>query len=81
MKVPSLGPEGPLEEGMATHSSILACRILWRVEPGRQQSIHHNETQLKQLGIHTQVVLHVSEAVPEVNEDLCQFRKNIPRWN
>ena len=27
MQVPSLGQEDPLEEGMATHSSILACRI------------------------------------------------------
>ena len=37
--VPSLGWEDPLEEGMATHSSILAWRILWREEPGRLQSI------------------------------------------
>ena len=29
----------PLEEGMATHSSILAWRILWTEEPGRLQSI------------------------------------------
>ena len=28
MKVQSLGREDPLEEGMATHSSILAWRIL-----------------------------------------------------
>ena len=27
--VQSLGREDPLEEGMATHSSILAWRILW----------------------------------------------------
>ena len=27
-QVQSLGPEDPLEEGMATHSSILARRIL-----------------------------------------------------
>ena len=27
MQVPSLGGEDPLEEGMATHSSILAWRI------------------------------------------------------
>ena len=27
MQVQSLGLEGPLEEGMATHSSILAWRI------------------------------------------------------
>ena len=29
----------PLEEGMATHSSILAWRILWTDEPGGLQSI------------------------------------------
>ena len=28
-----------LEEGMATHSSILAWRIPWAEEPGRLQSI------------------------------------------
>ena len=28
-RVQSLGPEDPLEEGMATHSSILAWRIPW----------------------------------------------------
>ena len=37
--VPSLGPEDPLEEGMATHSSILAWTILWTKEPVRLQSI------------------------------------------
>ena len=35
----SLGQEDPLEEGMATHSSILAWRIPWTEEPGRLQSI------------------------------------------
>ena len=34
-----LGQEDPLEEGMATHSSILALRIPWKEEPGRLQSI------------------------------------------
>ena len=29
--VPFLGWEDPLEKGMATHSSILAWRILWTV--------------------------------------------------
>ena len=29
-----LGWEAPLEEGMATHSSILAWRIPWTEEPG-----------------------------------------------
>ena len=31
----SLGWDDPLEEEMATHSSILAWRILWTGEPGR----------------------------------------------
>ena len=37
--VGSLGWEDPLEEGMATHSSILAWRIPWREEPGGLQSM------------------------------------------
>ena len=32
--VRSLGQEDPLEEGMATHSSILAWRVPWKEEPG-----------------------------------------------
>ena len=39
MQVRSLGREDPLEEGMATHSSILAWRIPWTEEPGRLQSM------------------------------------------
>ena len=35
--VQSLGQEDPLEEGMATPSSILAWRIPWREEPGGLQ--------------------------------------------
>ena len=31
--------EDPLEEGMATHSSILARRIPWTEEPGGLQSV------------------------------------------
>ena len=33
----SLGWEDPLEEGMATHSSVLAWRIPWAEEPGGLQ--------------------------------------------
>ena len=36
---PSLGGEDPLEEGKATHSSILAWRIPWTEEPDGLQSI------------------------------------------
>ena len=38
MWVRSLGWEDPLEEGIATHSSILAWTIPWREEPGGLQS-------------------------------------------
>ena len=38
-RVRSLGREDPLEEGMATHSSILAWRIPWTEEPGGLQSM------------------------------------------
>ena len=37
--VPSLGRKDPLEEKMATHSSILAREIPWIEEPGGLQSI------------------------------------------
>ena len=33
------GQEDPLEKGMATHSNILAWRILWTEEPGGLQSM------------------------------------------
>ena len=39
MWVQSLGWEDPLEEEMATHSSILAWRIPWREEPGGLQTV------------------------------------------
>ena len=35
----SLGWEDPLEKGKATHSSTVAWRIPWTVEPGRLQSM------------------------------------------
>ena len=39
MQVRSLGQGDPLEEGMATHSSIFAWRIPWTEEPGGLQSL------------------------------------------
>ena len=36
-RVRSLGREDPVEKGTATHSNILAGRIIWREEPGRLQ--------------------------------------------
>ena len=36
-QVQSLGLEDPLEKEMATHSNILAWRMIWKEEPGRLQ--------------------------------------------
>ena len=51
MWVRSLGQEDPLEEEMATHSSILAWRIPWTGEPGRLLSmgVTKNQTRLSNL--------------------------------
>ena len=38
MQVRFLGQEDPLEEDMATHSSVLAWKIPWTEDPGRLQS-------------------------------------------
>ena len=42
--VRSLDWKDLLEEGMATHSSILAWRMTWTKEPGGLQSWGHNES-------------------------------------
>ena len=46
MQVGSLGPEDPLEEKMATYSSILAWRIPWTEEAGRLQSRASQESNM-----------------------------------
>jgi len=40
--IASLGQEDPLEEGMATHSRVLAWRIPWTEKPGWLQSMGLN---------------------------------------
>ena len=39
-RIRSLGQEDSLEEGMATHSIILASRIAWTEEPGGLHTVH-----------------------------------------
>ena len=51
MQVQSLGQEDPLEEGMATHTSILPGESPWTEDPGGLQSIgsqrvRHNRSDL-----------------------------------
>ena len=54
--VPSLGCEDPLEKEIATHSSILALRILWTEDLGGLQSmelqkVRHNWATNKEIYI------------------------------
>ena len=42
-RVPSLGQEDALEEGLATHSSVLAWRIPGTGEPGELHPWGHKE--------------------------------------
>ena len=52
--VQSLGWEDPLEEGIATHSSILAWRIPWTEEPGGLQFVGYKELdETEQLSLFT----------------------------
>ena len=45
MQILSLGGEDPLEEGMATHSNILAWEIPRTEEPGGLQSMDSQKSQ------------------------------------
>ena len=48
MQVPSLGQGDPLEEGLTTHSNILAWRIPWTEEAGGLQPMgSQSRTRLK----------------------------------
>ena len=71
MWVWSLGWEDPLEEEMATHSSIIAWRIPWTEEPGRvtksDQRVTKSQTGLKWLSTHINTV--------EENPDRKNIRK------
>ena len=53
MRVQSLGQEDPLEEGMATHSSILAWRV--PMDKGAWQAIVHRVAELDM----TEVTAHM----------------------
>ena len=44
MRAQSLGREDLLEKEMATHSSILAWKILWTEKPGRLRSLGSQES-------------------------------------
>ena len=64
--VPSLGGEDLLEKEMATHSSILAWKILWMEEPGTLQSMGLQKSRLNSTTQNTFLSL-VSVGSPEAD--------------
>ena len=57
---------------MATHSSILAWRILWSEEPGRPQSMGHKESdRIEWLSTH--MAIKILPTVKKKNLQLLQF--------
>ena len=64
--VQSLGLEDPLEEEVATHSSILVGPVPWTEEPGRLQSMGHQESHMtEQLSVHA----HTHTDKGQTNQD------------
>ena len=60
----SLGWEDSLEEGMATHSSILAWRIPWPEKPGGLESIGSQRDMTEAtLYTHTHTHTHITESL------------------
>ena len=85
--VQSLSREDPLEEGMATHSSILAWRIPWIEEPGGLQSMgsqtirHDWATKHKHNTDLTQSLTHLTaEADHKICENVKGPKKQKQSW-
>ena len=62
MCVQSLGQEDPLEEDMATHSSIFAWRITQRSLVGYSPLVAQSWTRLKQLRTHALAIIFTDRA-------------------
>ena len=82
--VQSPGREGPVEEGMAAHSSALAWEIPWMEEPGRLQSTGSTESDMTEQrnnkGCYTYflfVCLFVSQERQECSRCLCMLQKTV----
>ena len=82
MWVRSLGWEDLLEEGMATHSSILASRVPWTADPRRLQSLGVTESQtlLKRLSTESEWLLSKDTFVQQVAIELLLYLKSCA-WN
>ena len=71
--VQSLGPEDALEKEMATHSCILAWKILWTEEPGRLQSMGSQRVGYDRATTHTHT--HTGHMCSALIDTAKQFSK------
>ena len=76
----SLAWEDPLEEGMTTHSSILAWKSPWTEEPGRLQSMGSQSQKWLSTARHTYTHIHIHICIyicmhifPKRRKALCSF--------
>ena len=77
-EIRSLGPEAPLEEGMATHSNILAWRISWTEEPGGLQSMMSKEwNTTKRLTLPVTAERLAGDTAPASGPE-CDFGASLP---
>ena len=82
IQVRSLDQEDPLEEKMATHSSILAWEILWTEEPSGLQSMGHKESDTtEQLNHHHLCHFSTSHFPNEANPSLSCSGVMMGSWN
>ena len=79
MRVWSLSQEDPLEEGMATHSRILAWRIPWTEEPGRLQSMRSQRVGHGWACTHTHIPIRADTSLHSWFP--ATRRKTITVWN
>ena len=63
MQVPSLVQEDPLEEGMASYSSILAWKISWTEELGGLQFMGSDTTEHARTALISVIITSVSPQI------------------
>ena len=72
------GWEDPLEEGMATHSKILAWRIPWTEEPGRLQSMGSQRVRQDWMQLSTHTGIHGKHLVKRPGSGRQKLSAGIP---
>ena len=77
MLVRSLGQGDPLEEDMATHSSVLAWKIPWIEDPGRLQSMGSQRVGRDRAHTHMHTHTHTHTLTQSAKKDIN--RQHVPQ--